>query len=160
GGSTRRWRRSLRSCPYRPRTARARGGSRSSRRSSTGARSDRGIGRARRCAGWPGRGWKTRCATGRPRPSWPGWVPSRARPAGGPRQAARGPGDPAAPARLFDLQLAASDPRAALATARQLLALRPDALDLRRVAQVAEWADRPDVALELWTRLLARGAAE
>jgi Flp pilus assembly protein TadD len=70
--------------------------------------------------------------------------------------------DPASEASLerqVQLELAAGDARAALPILRRLLALHPTDPRLHRTrARVAEWAGRPDLALEDWLWLLGRGS--
>jgi hypothetical protein len=57
-------------------------------------------------------------------------------------------------------ELAAGDPQGALVLLRRLVHQHPHDGDLRRTtARVAEWAGRPDVALEQWLSLFAVGPA-
>lgn len=55
---------------------------------------------------------------------------------------------------LVSLELANERPDLALAHLQQRLAQDPSALDLRpKIAQMAEWVGRPEVALDMWTTI-------
>ena len=75
----------------------------------------------------------------------------------GARLVALAPGDDPVLSRQLDLDLAVGDNEAALRTLSALVERRPDDESLRRrLAQIATWANRPQVALAAWT--LARRA--
>ena len=68
------------------------------------------------------------------------------------------PDDVALVSQQLELELAAKDLPAGLALASRLVALEPARPEHHaRLARVAEWAGKPDIALEQW-RWLARGA--
>ncbi len=67
------------------------------------------------------------------------------------------PDDPAALEAAYRLALARGDTQSAWSEGQQLLALRPDDEELlAQMAQLGEWTEHMDEALDLWLRLLAR----
>jgi tetratricopeptide (TPR) repeat protein len=79
----------------------------------------------------------------------------------GARLVALAPADDKALSRQLDLDLAAGDNEAALRTLTALVERRPEDEGLRyRLAQVATWANRPEVALGAWAWLAVHGSPE
>jgi tetratricopeptide (TPR) repeat protein len=79
----------------------------------------------------------------------------------GARLVALAPGEDPVLSRQLDLDLAVGDNEAALRTLSVLVERRPDDQSLRRrLAQIATWANRPQVALAAWRWLAVRGAPD
>jgi tetratricopeptide (TPR) repeat protein len=79
----------------------------------------------------------------------------------GMRLVALTPGDDGALARQLDLDLGAGDNEAALRTLSLLIERRPNDDGLHRsLAQVATWANRPQVALGAWSWLAVHGSSD